>query len=230
MTAVSLPRWTNNSSGAVVLRVAFALYAGGLRNGRGFPPTLPLRPCLRSSTRAPRRGVGLPCHGVASRSPEVLSRAAARAAVRADRPWAAAAHPSVTTLLWTGRDRTSPHPRRAGTRNATDCVDALLSQRSRASGMLGNRPQSSYAPPTARVDASPRARRRCRLGRKAALTGSLLPCNKRGAMRTRRDALAGAGAGRGAARDLALAGRGARRWASDDGASGRHSHAAVQRY
>ena len=31
-------------------------------------------------------------------------------------------------------------------------------------------------------------------------------------MRTRRDALAGAGAGRGAARDLALAGRGARRW------------------
>jgi hypothetical protein len=52
----------------------------------------------------------LPCHGVASRSPEVLSHAAARAGVRADRPWAAVAHPSVTTLLWTGRDPTPPHP------------------------------------------------------------------------------------------------------------------------
>jgi hypothetical protein len=66
--------------------------------------------------REARRDPGLPWRDVASRLPEVPSRAAARASVRANRPWAAAAQPSVTTLLWTGRDPTPPV--RAGTRNA----------------------------------------------------------------------------------------------------------------
>ena len=72
-------------------------------------PTLRLRPC-RTSLRDARRGPALAWRDVESGSLELLSHAAARASVRANRPWACSAHPSVATLLWTGRDPTPPHP------------------------------------------------------------------------------------------------------------------------
>jgi hypothetical protein len=47
--------------------------------------------------------------------------------VRANRPWAASAHPSVATLLWTGRDPTLPHPLGVGIRSATGRIETLRS-------------------------------------------------------------------------------------------------------
>jgi hypothetical protein len=103
----------------------------------------PGRTCLREA----RRGPGLPWRDVASRSPELPSRAAARASVRANRPWAASAHPSVDHPSLDGTRSYAPSPRRAGTRNATDRIETLRSAAVSSLRMPGSTRERPLAAP-----------------------------------------------------------------------------------